>query len=396
MLREKNIILGITGSIAAYKIIDFIKFLRQNGAFVYPLMTKNATQFVSPLVIQVTSANKVYIDMFEEPLSHIELVKKGDVFLLAPATANVINKFATGIADDFLTTTLLAFRGPVIIAPAMNWRMYQSPQLQRNIEYLKKIGVKFVGPEEGLLACGEEGTGRLASINKIFEAVVSALTEQDLKEERILVTAGPTREYIDPIRFITNKSSGKMGYALAKVAKRRGANVVLISGPSNIEMPEVDKFIGVETTEEMYKAVIDNIKSATTLIMSAAPLDFMPAKFSKTKLDKHSINSISLKLCPDILKEVSRLKKSLFKVGFSAESGFNIERAKKKLKEKSLNVIVLNDIMREDAGMSSDDNEVVIIYKKGNKFFEEKTSLLPKEEIANIVLSKIREIKIGN
>ncbi|GAB5045969.1 bifunctional phosphopantothenoylcysteine decarboxylase/phosphopantothenate--cysteine ligase CoaBC [Thermodesulfovibrio sp. TK110] len=394
-LKNKKILLGITGSIAAYKVYEIIKLLKESGAEIFPVMTEKATYFITPLSIEISCSNKVLIDMFQEPLSHIELAKKGDLFLIAPATANLINKYACGIADDLLTTLLLAFRGPVIIAPAMNWRMYQSAQVQKSIGYLKSIGVEFVGPEEGHLACEEEGTGRLVRAEKIFEAVVSALTEKDLKEQHVLVTAGPTRGYIDAIRFITNKSSGKMGYALAKIAKRRGARVTLISGPSNIEPPEVDKFVRVETTEEMLEKVMETINSATILLMAAAPIDFEPEKFSNTKIDKKSINSISLRLCPDILKEVSKLKKKPFIVGFSAESGFNTERAKTKFKEKSLDMIILNDIMQKNTGMQSDTNQIIMLYKKGNKFFEEKTELLPKEEIASLILSKIKELKVG-
>ncbi|MCS7163723.1 MAG: bifunctional phosphopantothenoylcysteine decarboxylase/phosphopantothenate--cysteine ligase CoaBC [Thermodesulfovibrio sp.] len=394
-LKNKKIIIGITGSIAAYKIYELIKLLKDAEAEVLPVMTKNACYFVTPLSVEISCGNKVLIDMFEESLAHIELAKKADIFLVAPATANIINKYASGIADDLLTTTLLAFKGPVIMAPAMNWRMYQSPQLQRNIDYLKSIGVKFVGPEQGLLACGEEGPGRLASINKIFETVLSTLTEKDLEKENIIITAGPTRQYIDPIRFITNRSSGKMGYALAKIAKRRGAYVTLISGPTAIEPPEVDKFIRVETTSEMLNQVMENINEATVFLMAAAPVDFEPKDFSKTKIEKKSIKSIPLKLCPDILKEVSKLKNKPFTVGFAAETGLNTERAKIKLEEKSLDMIILNDIMQKDRGMEADTNEVLIIYKRFNKFIEEKIPLQPKEKIASIILSKVKEIKLG-
>lgn len=390
MLENKKILIGITGSIAAYKIFELVKLLKSEGAEVFPLMTEKARYFVSPLSIEIVSGNKVLIDMFEQPMSHIELAKSCDVFVVAPATANLINKYANGIADNLLTTTLLTFREHVIIAPAMNWRMYTSPQIQRSIEYLKSIGVNFIGPEEGSLACKEEGFGRLASINKIFEAVVNVLTEKDFKDEHILVTAGPTREYIDKVRFITNNSSGKMGYSLAKVAKRRGAKVTLITGPTNIEPPDVDKFSKVQTTDEMLNTVMDNINSVTTVFMAAAPLDFKLTEKFQTKIEKNSINSISLKLCPDILKEISKLKKKPFTVGFAAEAGLNLERAKRKFKEKSLDMIILNDI----SSMSSDFNEVVMVYKKGKNFAEEKTSLLPKEEIANIILFKVKEIKL--
>ncbi len=395
MLKDKKIVLGITGSIAAYKIFELIKYFKDAGACILPVMTLKATYFVTPLSIEIACGNKVLVDMFESPLSHIELAKKADLFLIAPATANFINKYASGIADDLLTTTILAYKGPVIIAPAMNWRMYESPQVQKSIGYLKSIGVSFIEPEEGSLACGEEGKGRLAEVKKIYEIAISALTEKDLQDEHILITAGPTRQYIDPIRFITNKSSGKMGYALAKIAKRRGAKVTLISGPVNISPPEVDRLIMVDTTLDMLKAVIENIGDINTLIMAAAPLDFEPEKTFKTKLDKNSIKSIPLKLCPDILKEIAKTKKKLFKVGFSAEWGFNTERAKRKLKEKALHMIVLNDITGKHGGMCSEYNEIIIIYKKGNNFYQEKTPLLTKEEVANIIISKIRELKLG-
>lgn len=395
MLKDKKIVLGITGSIAAYKVFELIKLFRDAGACVLPVMTKKATYFVTPLSIEVACGNKVLIDMFESPLSHIELAKKADLFVITPATANFINKYASGIADDLLTTTILAYKGQVIIAPAMNWRMYESPQVQRSIDYLKSIGVLFIEPEEGSLACGEEGKGRLARVNEIYELAVSALTEKDLQDEHILITAGPTRQYIDPIRYITNKSSGKMGYALAKIAKRRGANVTLISGPVNISPPEVDKLIMVETTRDMLKAVIENMGNVNTLIMAAAPLDFEPEKTFKTKRDKNSIKSIPLKLCPDILKEIAKSNKRLFRVGFSAEWGFNVERAKRKLEEKALHMIVLNDITGKHGGMCSEYNQIIMIYKKGKNYYQEKTPLLTKEEIANIILSKIRELSLG-
>lgn len=394
MLKDKKIILGITGSIAAYKIFELIKYFNDAGAFILPVMTQSATHFVTPLSIEIACGNKVLVDMFESPMSHIELAKKADLFLVAPATANFINKYAAGIADDLLTTTILAYRGPVIIAPAMNWRMYESPQVQRSISYLRGIGVSFVEPEVGSLACGEEGKGRLAEVRKIYEIAVNALTEKDLQDEKILITAGPTRQYIDPIRYITNKSSGRMGYALAKIAKRRGANVTLISGPVNLSPPQLERLIIVETTSDMLKAVLDNIEDKDTLIMAAAPLDFEPEEIFTTKLDKNSIKSIPLKLCPDILKEVAKTNKKIFKVGFSAEWGFNVDRAKRKLEEKTLQLIVLNDITGNNGGMCSDYNKIIMIYKKGEDFYQEETPLLTKEEIAHIILSKIRELKL--
>lgn len=394
MLQNKFIALGITGSIASYKIFELIKLLRGAGAKVQPVMTKNSLHFLTPLSIEISCGNKVLVDAFEVPMSHIELAKNSDIFVVAPATANFINKYANGIADDLLTTSILGFRGPVVIAPAMNWRMYEAPQTKKSIEFLKSIGVIFVEPEKGNLACGEEGIGRLASVEKIFELILDSLTEKDLRGEYFLITAGPTRHYIDRIRFITNISSGKMGYSLARIAKRRGAKVTLISGPSFLTPPNIDEFIHVETTEEMLNAVMSNIEYSTTLIMAAAPLDFEPGKIFNSKIDKTQLSSIKLKLCPDILKEVSKIKKELFTVGFAAEWGENLERAIKKLKEKSLDMIVLNDISDSSIGMCSDFNRVTIIYRSGNEFIQEKTPTLSKDEISSIILSKIRELKL--
>ncbi len=394
ILKDKKIVLGITGSIAAYRVFELIKLLKNAGACVFPVLTKNAQYFVTPLSIEIACENKVLCDMFESPMAHIELARSADLFAIVPATANYINKYAYGIADDLITTASLAFRGPVVIAPAMNWRMYESHQVQRSIENLKNIGVHFVEPDEGSLACGEEGKGRLASPSKIFETIVSALTEKDLKGERIIVTAGPTRHYIDSIRFITNKSSGKMGYALALAAARRGAEVTLISGPTNITPPYVGKFTQVETTQEMLKSVIDESPSASILIMAAAPLDFEPSPYFDTKVDKTLLKSISLKLCPDILKETAKIKNRPFTVGFAAEAGLNIERAKQKFKEKSLHMIVLNDVTGKEGGMGADNNQIIMLYKRKNKFHMEKTNFLSKEEIANIILSKIKELRV--
>lgn len=394
-LKNKKIALGITGSIAAYKVFEIIKLIKNEGAEVFPIMTKNACSFVTPLSVEIASGNRVLIDLFDSPMEHIELAKRVDLFLVAPATANFINKFAIGLADDLLSTTILAFRGSVVVAPAMNWRLYESPQVKRSIDYLRNIGVTFVEPEEGSLACGEEGKGRLANPEKILFYLISSLAEKDLIGKRFIITAGPTREYIDPIRYITNKSSGKMGFALAKVAKLRGAEVTLISGPTNIAPPIVDTFISVDTTEYLLNEVLNHIDNKDVLIMAAAPLDFKPRQFISQKISKDSIDSIPLELCPDILKEVSKLKKRPYMVGFSAEWGFNKERAIGKLKDKRLDMIVLNDISGEGGAMSSDQNKVVMIYKKKNKIYEDATNLMTKEEVAEIIISKIRELNFA-
>lgn len=392
ILKSKKIALGITGSIAAYKVFDIIKLIKKEGAEIFPIMTRNACSFVTPLSVEIACGNRVLVDLFESPMEHIELAKRADLFLVAPATANFINKFALGLADDLLSTTILAFHGPVVIAPAMNWRLYESPQVKRSMDYLRSIGINFVEPEEGTLACGEEGKGRLANAEKILFFLTNAFVEKDLVGRRFLVTAGPTREYIDSIRYITNKSSGKMGFALAKVAKLRGAEVTLISGPTSISPPLVDEFISVETTDEMLNRVLSQIDKADVLIMAAAPLDFRPKEFYSQKISKDSINSISLELCPDILKEVSRLNRKPFTVGFSAEWGFNRERAIEKLRDKGLDMIVLNDISDQVGAMASDKNKVVIIFTKENRIFEHSTDLMTKEEVADVIISKIREM----
>ena len=238
MLKNRKILIGITGSVAAYKTIDLIKKLRSEGASVSTIMTEASQKFITPLSIEIASGEAVYLDMFASPMSHITLPASADVFIVAPATANIIGKYANATADDFLSTALLAYSGKVIIAPAMNWRMYENPAVQKNISYLKSVGVAFVGPERGSLACGEEGIGRIADIDEIVETAIAILTPQDMTGEKIVVTAGPTREYIDPVRFISNRSSGKMGFSIAKAARRRGADVTLITGPVSLKPPK--------------------------------------------------------------------------------------------------------------------------------------------------------------
>ena len=276
MLKGKSILLGITGSVAAYKAIDLIKILKQEGASVRVIMTEASKRFVTPLLVELAAGERAYADMFELPLSHVSLPASADLFIVAPATANCISKYANGIADDMLSTTLLAFNGKVIIAPAMNWRMYENPVFQKNLHYLTSLGIRFIGPERGALACGEEGIGRMTDNEKILESAIAALTKQDLAGEQVLVTAGPTREYIDPVRYITNRSSGKMGYALARIARRRGAEVTLISGPVSITPPVGVDMLFAESSQEMYTMVMDNIPMSTLFLMAAAVADFRP------------------------------------------------------------------------------------------------------------------------
>lgn len=383
MLNGKNILLGITGSIAAYKSVDILRGLKGEGANVTVVMSEAARRFISPLIFETLSEKRVYTDLFGDPMSHIDLARNSHLFIIAPATANTINKLACGIADNLLTTTWLAHKGPTLIAPAMNWRMYENPVVKKNIGELTKLGVTFVGPEYGSLACGEEGIGRIAPVEDIIEAVRSALTPRDLSGHNILVTAGPTREPLDPIRFISNRSSGKMGFAIARAALRRGADVTLISGPSSQHLPRGASFISVESAVEMREAVLRNSSSATSVIMAGAVADFSPLSISKSKIKKADVMTIDFKKTPDILKELGRRKGDRLLIGFAAEVGRDIKNAKDKLRDKNLDLIVLNDVSREGAGFEVDTNIVTIITRKG-----EITDypLMKKEDIANIVL----------
>ncbi len=389
MLKDRSILLSITGSVAAYKSIELIKALRHEGASVKVIMTEASRRFITPLSIELASGEKVYCDMFESPLSHVSLPADSDLFVIAPATANIIGKYANGMADDLLSTALLAFNGKVIIAPAMNWRMYENQIFQKNLQYLNSIGVKFVGPERGSLACGEEGIGRMADVEKIMEAIMTAFTEQDMAGENVLVTAGPTREYIDPVRYISNRSSGKMGYAIAKIAKRRGADVTLISGPVSIKPPDGVDLIRVETANDMHEAVMDNISMSSILVMSAAVADYMPVESKGMKMEKKEGFSLNLIKTIDILEEAGRFKNKPFIVGFSAETGQRLDRARKKLTAKDIDMIVFNDVTKAGSGFDTDTNEVVIIDGKGEK----ELPLMSKEDVAVTLFDRIIELK---
>lgn len=389
MYKTKSVLLGITGSIAAYKTIDVIKMLIQDGAKVSVIMTKASQQFITHLCIESATGCKVYSDMFSDAFLHIDLPRNADLFVIAPATANIINKHACGIADDLLSTALLTFKGQVIIAPAMNWRMYESPVLQKNLDYLKSLGVKTVGPEWGVLACGEEGTGRMSEPENIVEAVKSAFTPKDMSGEKVLVTAGPTMEYIDPIRFISNRSSGKMGYAIAKAASRKGAEVTLISGPVSLKRPEGIKVIAVNTSAEMHRAVMDNISSNSMLVMSAAVSDFTPANIHNKKIEKCERLTLELIRTTDILYETGQLYNKPFIIGFSAETGYRVDRAKNKLLRKNIDMIVFNDVSKEGSGFDVDTNEVVLIDKDGEKHLP----LMNKEDVAVEILNRAMQLK---
>ena len=395
VLKGKTILLGITGSVAAYKAIDLIKKLKQEGASVKVIMTEASKRFVTPLSIELAAGEPVYGDMFDVPLSHVSLPAGADLFIITPATANSISKYAQGIADDMLSTTLLAFNGAperIIIAPAMNWRMYENPVFKKNLDYLVSLGIQFIGPEKGSLACGEEGIGRISDSEKILESVIAALTKQDMAGEQVLVTAGPTREYIDPVRYITNRSSGKMGYALARIARRRGADVTLISGPVSIEPPLGVDTLLAESAQDMHTLVMDNIPMSTLFIMSAAVADFMSAEPKNSKIEKKDKYSLNLLKTVDILEAVGKLRKRPFTVGFSAETGPRIDRARKKLTSKNIDMIVFNDVSRKGSGFDVDTNEVVIIDREAEK----KLPLMDKEDVAAAIFDRILELKYNS
>lgn len=390
MTDKRNVLLGVTGSIAAYKSVDIARRLIEEGAHVTVVMTESACRFIPPYTLETITGNPVHTDLFKRPLAHINLAKDNDLFIIAPVTANTINRLACGIADDLLSNIWLAYEGPLIMAPAMNYRMYRNKTVQKHIKELKGAGVQFVGPDRGNLACGEEGAGRMAEVPGIIEAAVSALTTKDLQRHHILVTAGPTIEPVDPVRFISNRSSGKMGYAIARAAARRGAKVTLISGPSCLKPPEGVSFISVEKASEMESAVLKNLESATSVIMAAAVSDFSPAVTSKTKHKKDGLNVIKLKRNNDILQMVGKKKTKKILIGFAAETGRDINSAGKKMKEKNLDMIVLNDVMQKGAGFDADTNIVTTIDKKGNI---EEHPLMKKIDVAHIILDKMLEFK---
>ena len=389
-LSKKNILFGITGSIAAYKSVDIVRGLIKEDAAVTVVMTEAACRFIPPLTLEAVSGRRVHTGLFEDFFSHINLPKDSHLFIIAPATANTINKLASGIADNLLTSAWLAYKGPTLMAPAMNWRMYEHPVVKKNIRELDKLGVTFAGPVCGSLACGEEGAGRMADTEDIIEAARSALTPKDLKGRRILVTAGPTREPLDAVRFISNRSSGKMGFAVARAALRRGADVTLISGPSSQRLPQGTDFIPVETADEMRDAVSKKFSNAATVIMTSAVADFAPAVLVKSKIKKADTMTLNLKKTPDILKELGRKKGERILIGFAAEAGRDVRSAKDKLENKNLDLIVLNDVTAQGAGFDTDTNIVTIISKKGDVT---DYPMMYKDEVADIILDRLLQLQ---
>lgn len=442
MLQDKTIVIGVTGGIAAYKTCEVVSALRKKGASVHVIMTKAGCQFVTPLTFQTLSNHFVISDMFAEPktweVAHIALAKKADVFAVVPATADCIGKVAAGIADDMLTTTLMACRAPVLFAPAMNTAMYHNPIVQANIQKLKALRYLFVEPVRGHLACGDVGDGKLADAAAIVEAIEKAaaatygsleystaegessvaggagrftsLCEEacpsnegdsaasgkaageppygELEGKKILVTAGPTREPLDPIRYITNRSSGKMGYALASQAAKRGAVVTLISGPTNLELPaHMSKLIRVETAQQMYHAVVDAFADQDIIIQSAAVADYRPKQYSAVKIKKTDANlHIDLERNPDIAYEIGKMKGNKILVGFAAETHNVVAHAVEKIRKKHFDFIVANDIMQQGAGCGTDTNIITIIDADGSI---QKYPKLSKTRVADIILDTI-------
>lgn len=392
---SKCVVIGVTGGIAVYKALDVISALRKKDIEVHVIMTESASKFVNPLTFQSISQNMVVTDMFAEPkaweIQHISLAQKADLMLVAPATANIIGKISNGIADDMLSTTIMATKAKVLIAPAMNTNMYENKIVQNNISKLKDFGYKFIEPASGRLACGDVGIGKLADVNTIVERVLEELEEkeQDLLGKKVLISAGPTIAPIDPVRYITNRSTGKMGYAIAQEARERGAEVVLVSGPTNLNPPKDVKIINIKTNEEMKNEIFDNFEWADIVIKSAAVADYKPKEYSEEKIKK---GDGDLNLCltrdNDILKSLGEIKTHQILVGFAAESNNVLENANKKLKNKNLDFIVANDITSSDTGFGSEDNKVVILSKNDEKLELEKMS---KKEVASNIFDMILE-----
>lgn len=393
MLKDKTILVGVTGSIAAYKAATLVSMLVKTGAEVRVLMTKNATNIINPITFETLSGHKCFIDTFDRnfefKVNHISLAQKADIFLIAPATANTIAKVANGMADDMLTSVFLAAKCPKVICPAMNTAMYENPITQDNLEKCKKFGFKILEPATGLLACGKNGKGKMPEPQEIFEFIENEISfEKDFLGKKILVTAGPTQEAIDPVRFITNHSSGKMGYAIAKIAAARGAQVTLISGPVSLNPPQNAKTIKITNAKEMLEAVKENFPDSDIVIKSAAVADFRPKNISAEKIKKTGEEiSIELERTDDILAFLGKNKKpGQILCGFSMETQSLIENSKKKLSAKNLDLIIANNLKTPGAGFQADTNQATII----SKDFQKELPLMQKEELASRILDEIK------
>jgi phosphopantothenoylcysteine decarboxylase/phosphopantothenate--cysteine ligase len=393
--------MGVTGGVAAYKAAELVRLLQQDGFSVEVVMTRGARKFITPLTFAALTGQKVITDLFgnteneanlESAIEHIAVAQRTDLLLVAPATADIIAKFARGIADDFLSTLYLASTAPVVVAPAMNVNMWNHPATQENIEKLRERGVNVVQPDEGYLACGMVGAGRLAGHAEILVAVRATLhTNKDLSGETVLVTAGPTCEDLDPVRYLTNRSSGKMGYAVAQAAARRGAKVILVSGPTALETPAGVRRVDVRTAEQMHEAVTKEFAACSIGIFAAAVADYRPVEKRAEKIKKTG-GSLTVQLKPtiDVLQEMARVKGDKFIVGFAAETADVGQNARKKLDAKNLDLIVANDVTAEGAGFDHDTNVVSLYYRDGRDVALPKMS---KAEVAQRVLDEIVRLR---
>ena len=397
-LTNKNILLGVTGGIAAYKSAEIVRHLKKSGASVRVVMTRSAEEFITPLTLQALSGNRVSTELLdaeaEAAMGHIELAKWADGILIAPATANTIARLSSGRGDDLLSTVTLAFDGPISIAPAMNQAMWRDERTQENLNKLINNNFGICGPGSGEQACGDIGLGRMLEPQEILEMFSSSFDKGIMSGKRILITAGPTQEPIDPVRFITNRSSGKMGYALAEAAIESGAQVTLISGPVNIEPPSNCNLVAIKTAKEMYESVMHHIKGADVYIGTAAVSDYSPAHINESKIKKDGSNAamvLELKENQDILKSVSELEERPYVVGFAAETDNLIENAEKKLKNKNLDLIVANDVSDKEIGFDSDENEVTLITHEEKQFIQKQNKRKISKNIIEFISGRINE-----
>ena len=392
-MNNKKIIVGISGGIAAYKAAELVRLFIKAGADIEVAMTQNATRFVTATTFEALSGNKVISDMFQHEgpdLEHITWAQGSDLIIIAPATANIIAKIAHGIGDDFLSTLLLAATARILVCPAMNSQMYLNPAVQNNLRLLSQRGITVMDPTQGVLACKTEGPGRLPDPEDIFELASALISKQDLAGLQVMISAGPTIEPIDPVRYITNRSSGKMGYALARAARQRGATVTLISGPTNLRPPTGVSFNSVKTAEEMRQAIMKYHHACDIIIKAAAVADYKVDQIAREKIKKAG-NDLTLKLIknPDILAQLGAEKKKYkyILVGFAAETQNLLQNAQNKLIDKNLDIIVANDVSRDDAGFDTDNNKIKMIFKDGR---EEDSPLIPKDQVANLILDRIK------
>ena len=395
-LANKNILLGVTGGIAAYKSAEIVRHLKKSGASVRVVMTKSAEEFITPLTLQALSGNRVSTELLdaeaEAAMGHIELAKWADGILIAPATANTLARISSGRGDDLLSTVTLAFDGPVSLAPAMNQAMWLDKRTQENLEKLIQQDFGICGPGSGEQACGDIGLGRMLEPLEILEIFSLSFSKGAMLGKSILITAGPTQEPIDPVRFITNRSSGKMGYSLAEAAIESGANVTLISGPVNLKPPTNCNLVEIKTAKEMYESVMHHIKGMDVYIGTAAVSDYSPAHINESKLKKDGSNAamtLELKENQDILKSVSELNDRPYVVGFAAETEDLIENAEKKLKNKKLDLIVANDVSDKEIGFDSDQNEVTLITHKGKELIQRQNKKKISKKIIDFISKRI-------